>query len=274
MKQLLNQLLLASVAVVLAFVPGLALAADMPLKAPPPPLSPVWDWSGFYIGINGGYGWGTNTNPAISFTDPGPLFIGFPGYFAAGGNVMPNLRPQGFIGGGQIGYDKQFNNIVLGIVADFDGANINASATNIVTPLGGLGPLVTSQQSLSEKLDFLGTVRAKAGVAANNWLFYGTGGFAYGRVKESISFDAPAAPLFLDNSGSTTRGGWAGGAGVSYGWSNWELGVEWMHYDLGRVSITAPTNAPGFIIPGASITASERVAGNVVRGVISYKFGH
>jgi outer membrane immunogenic protein len=254
---------------IIAFSAAGASAADMAVKAPPmaaPVL--VYNWSGIYIGLNAGYGWGGNTNQNIAFTDPG--IIGFAPYFAGGGNVFPGLKPQGFIGGGQIGADRQWGKFVAGVVADFQGTDIKASATATATPGGGFVP---STQTLTQRLDFLGTARVRGGFAANNWLFYGTGGLAYGQVNSSLTFNAlPASPVFLTNSNTENRVGWAAGAGVNYGFTNWVVGLEWLHYDLGRSTVTAFTVAPGVIVPGGSLTGTQRVAGDIVRGTVSYKF--
>jgi len=122
---------LSAIGVAAALVANPVFAADMATRAPvykaPPPM-PVFSWTGWYIGGNAGYGWGSNTNPRMT-PDPTDL-LGFGPFFAAGGNVFPNLTPKGFIGGGQIGYDWQFNNWVLGLVADFQGADITASGAN------------------------------------------------------------------------------------------------------------------------------------------------
>src|SRR5262245_40053062 len=119
---------LGLVAAALLFA-GAALAADSDkptLVSKAPPLTPVFSWTGWYIGGTAGYGWGSRTNPSISATD-----VGFARFLAAGGNVFPSLSPKGFIGGGQIGYDWQVNpSWVVGFVADFQGADISESATN------------------------------------------------------------------------------------------------------------------------------------------------
>ncbi len=233
---------------------GPALAADLPVKAPAykaPPLMPVFSWTGWYIGGNAGYGWGESTSPTIT----SPNFIFAPGSF-------PSLSPKGFIGGGQIGYNWQVNNWVLGLEADFQGADIKASGTNLVTVGGAPGTA-----SLSEKLDFLGTVRGRLGWAAGNWLFYGSGGLAYGDVHSTINLSDAAGDL-VAGAHSETRVGWAAGAGINYAVTpNWILGVDYLHYDLGHTSVTGVD--PVFL---TTITASQKVAGDVVRGVINYKF--
>ena len=232
---------------------GPALAADLsrpPIKAPA--LMPVFSWTGWYIGGNIGYGWGESTSPSISSPD----FIFDPGSF-------PSLKPKGFIGGGQIGYNWQVNpNWVVGLEADFQGADIKASGSNVVT--NGIDVGVTS---LSEKLDFLGTGRVRVGYAAGTWLFYGSGGVAYGNVKSEIGFVSTAGDL-VAGAHSETRVGWAAGGGVNYALTpNWIVGVDYLHYDLGHTSVTGVDT-----LFGTSITASQNVAGDIVRGVINYKF--
>ena len=86
-----------------AFCGAPALAADMAVKAPPPPpVAAPYNWGGFYIGGNAGYGWGSNSDPSSSFVDNNG--IGMAAYFA-GGNPVPNVSPKGALGGVQIGYN-------------------------------------------------------------------------------------------------------------------------------------------------------------------------
>jgi outer membrane immunogenic protein len=260
----------AGVALLLA---GSAFAADLPIKAPvykAPPPAPVFSWTGWYIGGNAGYGWGANTSNTIANTDPSNT--GLTQYLAASGPAFPNLKPQGFIGGAQVGYDWQVSNYVFGVVTDFQGTDITASGSGTVSPPG----FVTSTQSLSEKLEYLGTVRARAGYAVDNWLFYGTGGLAYGQVNSALNFAAPAAfggqGSFFSGTTSDTRIGWTAGAGINYAVTrNWIVGAEYLHYDLGHTTVTGVQVFPGFISP-ATISASQAVAGDIVRGTINYKF--
>jgi outer membrane immunogenic protein len=241
-----------------------ASAADMPTKAPAPMMVPMYNWAGWYVGGNVGYGWGANSNPGLTFADPGPV-VGFAGYFAAGGNVTPNVQPKGVIGGLQLGYNLQSNNFVYGLVTDIQASGMKASATNTVTPPG----FVLSNQMNSVEIDWFGTLRAKLGLAQNNWLFYATGGLAYGQVKTSGSFFAPPGVVSFAGSNSTTRAGWAAGAGLDYGLTpNWTIGVEYLYIDLGHVSYTE-TQAT---FPAASLTVSNHAAANIARATLNYKF--
>jgi outer membrane immunogenic protein len=246
---------------------GPALAADLgkPVYKAPPPVVPVFSWTGWYIGGNIGYGWGENTSPDILFDN-----TGFPQLLGPAAEFAPSLKPKGVIGGGQIGYDWQVNpNFVLGLVADFQGADIKDSQA--ITRSFDTNPVRTITVSASEKLEFLGTGRVRAGWAAGNWLFYGSGGVAYGEVNSSLSHADTFGVLSESFSGShrETRVGWAAGGGVNYAMTpNWILGADYLHYDLGHTSVTAANN----IGVGNFFTASQKVGGDIVRGVISYKF--
>ena len=240
---------------------GSALAADLSRPPPaykaPPAVVPVFNWAGWYIGANAGYGWGSSTNPSIA----SDAFNFGPGSFSS-------LSPRGFIGGGQIGYNWLVNpSFLLGLEADFQGADIKAAGTvSVSDAAGNLGTT-----SLSEKLDYLGTARVRAGLPVNNWLIYGSGGLAYGNVKSTVGF---VSTLGDDVAGahSDTRVGWAAGGGVNYLLTpNWIVGVDYLHYDLGHTTVTGTGVDP--VTGGVdSITASQNVSGNVVRGVINYKF--
>lgn len=134
--------------------------------------------------------------------------------------------------------------------------------------------MLTSLQSNSEQIDWFGTLRAKLGFALNNWLLYGTGGLAYGRVATSgcICFGAiPAGLVNFNGSNSTTNVGWAVGAGLNYGLtSNWIVGIEYLYVDLGNVSYVETTTNPAF--PTSSVTINNRAAVQIARVLLDYKF--
>jgi outer membrane immunogenic protein len=250
-----------------------ASAADLApryTKAPPPAPIAIYNWTGFYIGGNVGYGWGENTGGGYSsFVD----FLGGLGsFFAAGGNVLPNLRPTGILGGGQIGYNWQVApSWVLGVVADIQAADIKTSGVGAAS----IGAFANITESKSVKTDWFGTVRGRAGFAVNNVLFYGTGGLAYGEVKARTSFNDPSfggGPLVFAGSNKQTRTGWAAGAGIEWGFApNWTAGFEYLFIDLGNLTVTetqvsGPANATTF-------TSVSRFRDNIARVLVNYKFG-
>jgi outer membrane immunogenic protein len=255
-----------------------AFAADLApspnyVKAPAVVAAPVYNWTGFYVGVNAGYGWGSGTNPAISFGDPaaglGTLF-----FFASGGNQYQNMTPRGVIGGSQIGYDWQTGNWVLGGVADFQGSAIKASSN----PLVNL-PRFNANigEPLSAQINWIGTVRARLGVAQQNWLFYGTGGLAYGQVNSTMGnlIPAPGFPTFvMSGSQTSTKVGWVAGAGVEYKFSsNWSAGLEYLYFNLGSDTVTAipVVNTLG-VLPGTFFSANQKFGGNIARAMVNYRF--
>lgn len=256
-----------------------AIAADMAVKAPA--VAPMaYNWTGFYAGGNVGYGWGENTDPNLTVVAPGGglgigpfLTTGFPGF--ASGNLFPNLNPSGGFGGGQIGYDQQFGTWVVGAVADIQASDFKASGL-VTTPAATT--LANLDESLSAKVDWFGTVRGKAGFAANDWLFYGTGGLAYGDTKSAIGFACTpngvgCGGIAFAGSTSEVRVGWAAGAGIAKAFGSWNVGLEYLHIDLGRSSVTALSTTAGAALAGTTITESQRFAEDMVRLTVNYKWG-
>jgi outer membrane immunogenic protein len=241
-------------------------------------VAAAYDWTGFYVGGNLGYGSGKNTDPNLTLVDPGPngalthfLTTGLLGFTS--GNLFPNLNPSGVFGGMEIGYDRQFGTWVLGAVADIQASDFRASGL-IATPFATTG--ANFDESLSAKIDWFGTVRGKAGFAANDWLLYGTGGLAYGETKSTIGFactpgGAGCSELTFAGSVSETKLGWSAGAGVSKALGNWNVGLEYLHVDLGHSSVTAfSTNGT---LATTHIIESQRFVEDTVRLTVNYKWG-
>lgn len=224
-----------------------ASAADMAVKAPiyqPPPVQ-VFSWTGWYVGVNGGWGWGNSSGRLNSFTTT-PAGADFTPAVTAGGTPR-NLgaNHDGGFGGGQIGYNWQSNYWVYGLESDIQGADFGRTAT--VTFPGG-GGIVPSTSTGRDHIDWFGTFRGRIGITANQVLFYGTGGLAYGGVRTSATniFVPPNLGTFTGGV-SDTRVGWAAGAGIEWAFApNWSLKGEYLHMDLGSsgVTIVDPVNFP------------------------------
>jgi outer membrane immunogenic protein len=159
-------------------------AADLPVRsAPPAPIvaaAPVFTWTGFYVGVNAGYGWNTNDDDVVI---PGV------GTFEADDE-------GGFVGGGQVGYNYQIGSFVLGLETDIQYADIGGD--------NNFGGILDDDDSDS----WFGTVRARAGVAFDRALIYATGGLAYGEVSNGFT------------SSDDVSVGWTIGAGVEYAFTN------------------------------------------------------
>jgi outer membrane immunogenic protein len=174
--------------VALGALMGPSFAADMgaPYYNPPPPFLPIDTWTGFYIGANAGWVGSSSNTITNTGTDTGPGGLGT----ALALRLIPTaieVSHNGFIGGGQIGYNWQYGpNWVWGIEADFDGTRAKGTAASAF-PGNAAFPPTTSV--FSRELDTLGTVRARAGYPSYpNMLWYVTAGLAYGASKLSSAW--------------------------------------------------------------------------------------
>ena len=258
----------------LAVSAGSALAADLPNKKSAPvyvPPPPALTWTGFYVGLNAGYTFGdSNTLTYSTYSNAG--LVGFPLFQNAG--VFPgssSLNNDGFIGGGQVGYNWQFNNnFVAGIEADIQGVATGSSSSILI----GAGGFAATQ--VTRSLDYLGTVRGRLGyLITPTLLLYGTGGLAYGQANLSTAFANPGAGLFAASSFSDTRVGWTAGGGLEWAFlPNWSAKVEYLYYDLGSVA------TPTAVLSGAGVgnglstgyIANAKFNGHIVRAGLNYHF--
>jgi outer membrane immunogenic protein len=248
-----------------------AFAADPPLrptyKAPlyKAPVLQAPTWTGFYVGANAGYGFGNQSVNATGDSATG-------GQAAINAGAIPATlasRPSGFVGGGQIGFNYQINQIVLGIEADGQGADIRDHQT-VTTNVAALNFLQFTTDA-QQKVDFFGTVRGRVGFTPiSPLLVYATGGLAYGDVAISGSVTNPGCVGFCGStSSSSLQTGWTAGGGFEYAFTpNWSGKVEYLYYDLGTLSqrIIDPRFA------GAFIDQTVAFKGNIVRAGVNYKF--
>jgi outer membrane immunogenic protein len=289
----MRRLTVAAVAAVSTIVlTQTASAADLPRKAPVymPPLPPLYSWTGWYVGLNAGGGWGNNgaiDNTLISSA----CSIAFPGACAATVPVMnANIPGQfdthqsGFIGGGQIGYNWQFAPAwVAGIEADFQGANIKGDANFASGSLAipGFTNILTLSGTGSQKLDWFGTLRGRLGwLATPQFLIYGTGGLAYGHVQTDVAFAGHITSNTVPFDGSTavsrsdTRVGWTVGGGLEWMFApQWSVKGEYLYYDLGKVTLnqTLTLVRPGDFI-SANVSSEGHYRGNIARLGVNYRF--
>jgi outer membrane immunogenic protein len=262
---------LAIAALGLAVLTASAVAADMPVKARAPAyVPPAWSWSGFYVGVNIGGGWGVSTGDLVGFSQT-PGILGA----IADGRIPGSLdvTPDGVIGGAQIGVNWQTGVVVFGLEADIQGSGIEEERNfRIAGPgLPALPALITAE----ERIRWFGTARARFGVTPiERALFYVTGGFAYGRVHSSarIAFEFPGGGFDGDFSGSQSDGktGWTAGGGFEYAWdNNWSVKAEYLYVDLG--STTFRLVDPNFVNDFVDYRFHHR--DHIGRVGINYRFG-
>lgn len=218
--------LLSSVAALGIVAACAASAADLPSRKGPvmaPAYAPIFTWTGFYVGVNGGYAFGEVDSTGVSgFRDS-----------------------DGFVGGGQIGYNYQVGQIVLGLEADFQGADLKSGVSNV------LGDTATTE------VNYFGTVRARVGFAVDRFMPYVTGGFAYGNVKTAFNFPRIPATFRSDE----VQFGYTIGAGLEYAFTNnLSAKIEYLYTDLESGSVSG--------LPGVKVGTDF----SLVRAGLNYRF--
>jgi outer membrane immunogenic protein len=239
-----------------------------------PPTEPVaYGWTGWYVGANAGYSRGkVNTD----FNDPGFL-LGLDGEFGASDGPLPSsypasLKPKGFIGGVQIGYNWQAEQWVFGLETDFQGSaerDSVAFATIFACEIS-VGTC-SLNQTRNAKILWFGTVRGRIGwLFTPTLLFYGTGGLAYGKVSASGTISDP------DNTGATlsfaaskVTVGYAAGAGIEGTIldSHWTWRIEYLYLNLGSLSVSGTDP-----ITGSAFNSGAKFTDNIVRVGLNYRF--
>jgi outer membrane immunogenic protein len=270
---------------------GSAYAADMAVKAPPMPVAAVASWTGFYVGLNGGYARiqdGIDVNPTLPFGNTG--LVGGAAFSTASTLAYTNRsgsRDAGFAGG-QVGYNWQVSpRWVLGLEADVQGFwnnnNQTIFASSIAPPGFPANPL-SSVETLNDRMDWLATFRGRAGILLSpSFLLYGTGGLAVGEVNASTTIvqqvlGPSAVPNAYSSLGSVseTRAGWVAGAGAEWLVRTWSFKVEGLYYDLGSRTF-AGTPLQNFNTAGTLFTSSVPVShvnfnGVLIRAGINWHF--
>jgi len=231
-----------------ALLSGPALSADMrmPMKAPPPVMAPIFTWTGFYIGGNIGGAWTSNRIWEDRF-----------------GAEWGRSSDARFIGGGQIGYNWQFNQFVLGIEGDIDGiVNQNRNSVVFVPTVGNVAV------SGNGGANWVSTIAARFGFAADRALFYGKAGYGWVNGSGNATLTNVATGASLSIGGDGTRSGWLLGGGIEYAiTNNWSV--------KGEFDYLATGNDRTFVVPVG--TPFPALAGDVFhrsgRNVSMVKFG-
>ncbi len=216
-------------------------AADLAVKAPAykaPPAEPVFSWTGFYIGAQGGGAWGDS----VQSLNTGLISAATARYNISGGEA-----------GGTVGYNWQFSpHVVLGIEADYSWAHITGTGASLAPYSCGAICATT--------VDSLGTVRGRLGYAFDNVLLYGTGGWAFSRISSNLNGFTAA----------NDRSGWTAGAGIEYAFNpHWSVKAEYLRVNFDSF---VWTNASNPLITCTGINCSTDAKFNVIRAGVNYRF--
>ncbi|WP_375310093.1 outer membrane beta-barrel protein [Bradyrhizobium sp. A5] len=262
-----------------------ASAADMAASnyTKAPTMAAVASWTGFYAGLNVGYGF---NDPVATFTANDVVSNSIIGNVGTAASPVA-YDVKGVLGGAQAGYNWQVSpNWLIGFEADFQGSDIKGSAASPYAVIGRPGQIEAQQN-----VEWFGTLRARAGLlATNKLLVYGTGGFAYGSVREdsilsnTIGFTAVAGGAGVSAvcaasaacyTGPTTKilTGYAVGGGFEYAaWRNVSLKAEYLYVNLGSSNITSTAPAVAGTTPSTIGTHFSDLDFHVVRVGANYHF--
>lgn len=202
-----------------------AFAADLPNGASGPGLlrgETAYNWSGVYAGLSGGIAWNQLSDPNVT-------------------QAVGRVKNSGYVGGAQIGFNKQLDRYVIGLEADF--SFVNARSQKSGTPSGKYGDytIQSGSATMESALNNIGSVRVRAGYAFDNVLLYATGGYAFGRNRLGFGGDlvvrggVPAKNYTAAQvgSGSNTANGWAAGGGIEWAFVRGSsLKLEYMRVHL------------------------------------------
>lgn len=255
-------------------------------------LEPDPTWGGFHVGVHGGYAstdWSVDAGGSDSVLDLIPN--GIPGSFDFSGD--------GFIGGVQAGYSWVFGpgglqnswnqqgvstaalralsfssneppSILFGLEADISVLSADAEediTRSCVCPF----PRIVRTHTEPD-LDFLGTIRARAGLVFGNFLIFGTGGLAVGQIDLDATVDVDPDDLTFKGSRSVTKAGYVFGGGIEHAFAHrFSIRAEYLHYDLGTQDTWLPDTTGG--APDDFVRMEYGLSGDIVRAAINYRFG-
>ena len=221
---------------------GTAFAADLPMrpeyKAPAPVAARIYDWTGIYVGVNGGGAWG-GQDPLNIISDRFDRF---------------STNISGGLFGGTVGGQVQVQHVVFGLEADLDWANVKGSSA--VNPTIGGMPVGAVTFNAQTNINWESTARLRLGYAADNVLFYATGGLALLGAKTTLTAPGGAAAcggILANCTGTNKQLGAALGAGLEYGFTPQISGkIEYLY------------------VTAASLNVSQQ---NEIRAGLNYRFG-
>jgi outer membrane immunogenic protein len=265
--------ILASVLVFTAVVAAPGLAADMPRKAPPPML---FSWAGWYVGVNGGYGW---ADPSALITPADVPLQTLGTLDAAAPPFTLSTSPKGAVVGAQIGYNVQFDHLVAGAELDFDLAALKAKSTGNFTNQNTVEfvPVqVNGTASLTSRMNWFGTLRGRLGFTFDRLMPYITGGAAVAHVKSTVDVSgtyfntgagANTGAFGSSATVSDTRLGTAVGGGI-----DWAINPQWVVRGEYLFLHFQGNKNYGALIPGVT-SLQNNMDAHIARVALNYRFG-
>jgi outer membrane immunogenic protein len=247
----MKRILLTSASLSVLAVVSPAFAADLPYAKAPQAIQSVYDWTGTYIGVFGGGGFGNHnvnnsSGTSSSFTD-----------FTA------NYSSTGGVAGGEVGYMWQSGHYVVGVEGDlfWSGIKGNDAAQFNAAAFPGVGAID------ADSLRWGGTLRARGGIAVDRWLLFFTGGYAFGNIQHTNTTPGGAIDQF-----NVQANGLTAGAGFSYALTDNVIGkFEYRYYNFNGYN--RPGSTATGLTPNGQIPYTTETTYSVVTVGLDFKFG-
>jgi outer membrane immunogenic protein len=242
-----------------------ATADRLPSVLKGPVVAVPWTWTGYYLGLNAGYGWGRSSTDAF-FNDPTIAGAAFATNAAFG--------IDGRVFGIQTGYNLQVGHWLFGLEADAQLTSQHANPQFVCpgTTCNPGGPVVANFDQ-SQKMEWFSTLRARFGVAVTpDLVAYATGGAAVGVLQTSgtvFGFDSTGAPIINPFSAVALNGGWTAGGGIeAHLVGNWSGKIEYLYVNLGAMT----TNINNQQVMTLTAMFNSHITDQIVRAGINHKF--
>jgi outer membrane immunogenic protein len=239
-------------------------AADLPVRVAAPArvdYVATPSWTGFYVGLFAGYGWGR-----ARASEPFDSNTGF--FYNFTGNAY-RFDTSGFLGGGTIGYNVQSGAFVYGLEGEVGYLGLRGSAIDPNGTATGTPDTETKFRS-----DVYGAITGRFGLTSARALFYGKGGAAFLNARASTIDPCVAPPATcgtgtLNMTGNKVMVGWTAGGGLEWMFGpNWSAKAEYAYFDFGRIETAGPSN-----VPGEFYRQNIRVTAHTAKAGINYRFG-
>jgi outer membrane immunogenic protein len=262
----MTRFLVSAATVALLSTPSLA--ADLPIEPLPvieAPVPAAFTWTGFYLGINGGFAF-AEKEVDLDYTSPTGWFDAC----LAVGLCLTELEydTDGFLIGGHAGYNYQLGSVVVGVEGDIDFSDMEGS----VSVDTSFPQFFDNTFSASTDYDIFGTFRGRLGWGLDRFLVYATGGLAFADVENSVSRVDDLDEHWVGSDDALALG-WTAGGGVEFAVTeNIFIGAEALYFDLGEESVDLDSVGSLDPPPGADIDANFENTGVIVRGRVSVRF--
>lgn len=215
------------------------------------PAPPACDWQGFYVGLHIGGEWGDSHDTDL---DAYNLVL----------NDRSSYEQSGFVVGGQAGYNRQWNMLVVGVEGDLGRMDVDGEGVQPASI-----PSFHSDTIGKSDSDFYTTFRGRVGIAFNHWLFYGTGGLIGVNYKTRVVDINTSSPgnATIDAHKEAFDLGWTAGGGVEYMLNcHWSLKMEYLRFELEDQKFSAVDNF------GGTFAWKAETEGNMVRAGVNFHF--